>query len=621
MTFASDHCAKQFAHSAPGLLGAHSYGPPPLFGPERRKTNVFYIDAPVIVLPDTRIASGEEVKIYQINDHRGYSSIPLDPTSQKILTVVVIPESLDVKDYVHLSFGTQPLSVLIPAELKQLVPRPDGNGVMEVKVPLTQAKPVATPVVVTPPAVVTVTAVPANPSPPVTAPTKPQNGRTNGNGSTPVTIPIIAIDPTTNRQIPVASPTDPQLVVYENNPANPNYKRLLSIPPGQARGIGLPAWKIVSSLPAVGGVAGEAVFDTSTKSAHVWDGSTWQAMPPRALIPTWDPTLSYTQDSIVQFSDNLWIAKAAIPLNSQPAVSSLLWSVIGPSRQSKFEEYDTSTQYLAGDHAYVYSSLFEALNPSIGDIPTWAETTTNWKYVGNYLVYNPVGNDQTDGSVPTYIGGKYILQKPQGINRTSGKELSYQAGSTLSTPPKRYLKLSSAMGLNGSAACWIPSIIMNSNGWQDLSSASNAAEDQMYSAFNQENGVYAYGFLNNAGKNQVLVSDFNDAAWGHSADGFRTAPSGIPELFAAGTENGGRRGSSKLTFEAHVNDDDGRWDCHYRYVGAMGLDKSNYGVIEMGWSWPGTLFNSLTQLGFKMHRPPGKTQNINIPIRWQCEWE
>ena len=82
---ASNHCAKEFAHSAPGLMGVRSYGPPPLFGAWNRKDNVFYISAPVIVLPDTTIASGEQVVVTEFEDHRGERSDPSDFTLKKML--------------------------------------------------------------------------------------------------------------------------------------------------------------------------------------------------------------------------------------------------------------------------------------------------------------------------------------------------------------------------------------------------------------------------------------------------------------------------------------------------------------------------------------------------------
>ena len=288
----------------------------------------------------------------------------------------------------------------------------------------------------------------------------------------------------------------------------------------------------------------------------------------------------------------------------------------------KFEEYDNAKQYVAGDHVYLYSSLFEALQPTQGVDPIWAETTANWKYVGNYLVYNPVGNDHTDGSVPTYIGGRYILQKHQSFSRTSGVVLkNYQNVATLSTPPKTYVKLTTSVRMNGGAASYVPSIIVNSAGWADLGATIYAPEDQTYSAFNQEAGVQSVGFLLNTGEEQFVVKDFTDADWGNDGDGLRTVPQSYRNLMAAGTIIDGRRGSGTLTFEAHVNKGDGRWDCHYTYVGAMGNHKANYGRIEMGWSWPQELFDNMSAIGFKMMKRPDKTHTTEIDFRWQCEWE
>ena len=182
---ASNHCAKQFSHGAPGLISGHTFGPPPTFGAWRRKENVFYIDASVIVLPDTRIASGEDIIIAEFDDHRGALVDPQDGTSKRVLHVVVIPESLAPGDYVHLSIGGEKLGVDVPATLMQNVVIP-GVGIKQTPVQIVQAKAPPAPA----PAVTTVPAVPA------TGTTKPAAGRTNGATNT---VPIMTIQPSTPR--------------------------------------------------------------------------------------------------------------------------------------------------------------------------------------------------------------------------------------------------------------------------------------------------------------------------------------------------------------------------------------------------------------------------------------
>ena len=316
MTTASNHCATQFAHSAPGLLGVTSYGPPPAFGPERRKDNVFYVAAKVIDLPDTRIASGEEVRIYEINDHRGYLSIPGDGTSPRILTVVVIPESLNVNDYVHLSIGSQPLGVDIPATLMQNVVVPN-VGIKTTQVPIVQAKPAPKPAPVVNPAVTTV--------PAATAPTKPAAGRTNGNAPSPTTINASIIGPSTPRQVVVPDPSDRQLVVFENNTANPDYGRLLGIPPDQAKGIGLPAFNVGTTLPVAGTTAGEGYYVSNTGMAFVWNGSNWKPITPRAEIQEWSTNQNYIEHEVVEWKNVLWVAIQDVAMNQEPVSPSVDW--------------------------------------------------------------------------------------------------------------------------------------------------------------------------------------------------------------------------------------------------------------------------------------------------------
>ena len=299
-------------------------------------------------------------------------------------------------------------------------------------------------------------------------------------------------------------------------------------------------------------------------------------------------------------------------------------NVVQPALIPKFGAYNNATSYKVGDHVYYQTSVFKAITPSLGAFPTWSKTTTEWEYIGNLLNYNPdlLLNDQTDGSVLTYVGGKYVLRKPPGgVQRLSGVEkATYQCGPVMKTSPQEYVKLTASARMNGGAASYIPSIIVNSGGWADLGAANYAPEDQTYSAFNQEAGVTSIGFLDNPSEEQYVVKDFTDADWGNGGDGLRTVPQSYRNLMAAGTTIDGRRGSGTLTFEAHVNKGDGRWDCHYTYVGAMGNHKANYGRIEMGWSWPKELFDNMSGIGFKMMKRPDKTHTTEIDFRWQCEW-
>jgi hypothetical protein len=84
------------------------------------------------------------------------------------------------------------------------------------------------------------------------------------------------------------TPSDRQLVVFENNASNPDHGRMFAIPPDQAKGIGLQAFTVVNALPAAASVEGEAVFNTTDGVGYIWDGAAWQAFVP--LSPYHAPT-------------------------------------------------------------------------------------------------------------------------------------------------------------------------------------------------------------------------------------------------------------------------------------------------------------------------------------------
>ena len=389
---APNHCAKQFSQIAVGLAGHHSYGPPPGFGPGRRKDNVLYVDVPVTVLPATHIASGDTVEITTFKDSRGYIDYaalgPGSNPSDRLLYVITIPNSLAIGDSVSLSLGGSTFGVDIPATVTVLKPDPVTGQLIPTQIPIVDTTP--------PP-----------PAPVVITPTKPIAGRTNGNGNSPTTIPASIIGPSTPRQVVVPDPSDRQLVVYESNTANPNYGRLMGIPPGEAKGIGLPAYKIVTSLPLVGGVAGEAVFDTSTKAAFVWDGSNWQNMPPKAEVKPWDPALPYNQNTIVEAFDKLWLSTGAVPVNSAPSSSSTNWKAL-TGLMHTFEIWDAAKQYFINDLVLSGHALWKATVDSLNsEPPDWTLNTLSpeWEYQG--LIPFDIGTPE-EGGVLTWTGNAAI---------------------------------------------------------------------------------------------------------------------------------------------------------------------------------------------------------------------
>ena len=143
--------------------------------------------------------------------------------------------------------------------------------------------------------------------------------------------------------------SDRQLVVFENNPTNPDYQRLFAIPPDQAKGIGLPAFTVGNARPTVGTTSGEGYYDVTTGLGYVWDGTAWQTVTPRAEIREWETTKAYLENDVVVHNDVLWtcIAPAGSPIGEEPKTPSIVWSAIGSG--SKLQEWDVTKQYVIGD--------------------------------------------------------------------------------------------------------------------------------------------------------------------------------------------------------------------------------------------------------------------------------
>jgi hypothetical protein len=207
--------------------------------------------------------------------------------------------------------------------------------------------------------------------------------------------------------------SDRQLVVYENSQASPNHGRLIAIPPDQATGIAIPTFDIVTARPPVGTTRGESVFETSTRSAFVWDGAAWRDVTPQAGIHEWDPVMAYQDGSLVYHNNQLWISNAAVPTGVEPLPGVASWTRVGTGNQLKFEGFNAVESYAVGDHVYQNNALFEALAPSTGVAPVWPTDTTEWRYVGQlpHISNNPAPDLQV-GAVMMWDGGQWIIKPP-----------------------------------------------------------------------------------------------------------------------------------------------------------------------------------------------------------------
>lgn len=174
--------------------------------------------------------------------------------------------------------------------------------------------------------------------------------------------------------------SDRQLVVYENNPTNPDAGRLIAIPPGQASGVALPVFQVGTARPVAAATQGEAFYETSTRTGAVWDGAKWSDIAPRAEVQQWDPTKSYAQNEIVIDRGMIWLALQRAPLGDQPTFPSLNWKLLGSPGIQRMTTLCDATD---GIDTLVAVDGALALDSSTGQM--YAYTNGNWvEQLGGY---------------------------------------------------------------------------------------------------------------------------------------------------------------------------------------------------------------------------------------------
>ena len=77
---------------------------------------------------------------------------------------------------------------------------------------------------------------------------------------------------------------DKRLVVTDVDPASPDFGGMEAVDPKTATALPIPAFRMGVAMPAAGTLVGEGFIDTSSKTAAVWDGSTWVPIVPGTLV-------------------------------------------------------------------------------------------------------------------------------------------------------------------------------------------------------------------------------------------------------------------------------------------------------------------------------------------------
>jgi hypothetical protein len=76
---------------------------------------------------------------------------------------------------------------------------------------------------------------------------------------------------------------DRRLVVTDADSTSADYGKMFALDSSHASAVALPAFKIATTLPAVGTTVGEAIFNSTDSNTYVWTGSAWTKMTPSPI--------------------------------------------------------------------------------------------------------------------------------------------------------------------------------------------------------------------------------------------------------------------------------------------------------------------------------------------------
>lgn len=163
---------------------------------------------------------------------------------------------------------------------------------------------------------------------------------------------------------------DNRLVVADFDPQSADYKRLRGLSPGQATGIGLPAFKIGQTTPQSGDIIGEAFFNMVTRSALIWDGQAWSPMS--------EASVTYPTDADL-LADPAADGTVAVAINTGN-----LYTRAGGSWR------------LLGAQVYATEGALLAATPGDGTVAVAQDTSTVWARVNaDWLTMTPRRFDTT----------------------------------------------------------------------------------------------------------------------------------------------------------------------------------------------------------------------------------
>ena len=209
-------------------------------------------------------------------------------------------------------------------------------------------------------------------------------------------------------------PSDRQLVVYENNPTNPDEGRLIAIDPQDAKGIPIPTFDVKNVRPVAGTMKGEAVYETSTRQGAVWDGAKWDDITPRAQVQPWNSVNAYSKSELVIDRGMLWVSKRPVAIGTRPSEPSADWHLLGSTGVIKIASLCDATDGL-DKVPKVEGAL--ALDRSTGQMFFYDSNQSCWvEQLGGYygsevppaLTAQNVNFDNTD--TPTWPGLKNLQE-------------------------------------------------------------------------------------------------------------------------------------------------------------------------------------------------------------------
>ena len=155
---------------------------------------------------------------------------------------------------------------------------------------------------------------------------------------------------------------DRRLVTVELDPLHADYGKMYGLPAGNATGVALPAFQVVTARPVAGSEKGQAVYETNSRQAWVWDGNTWKAVAAT-------PMLTFKDEATMRADTTSPVATYAITTDTGALFVKRTtgWALVG------IKEYPTVANLLAD------APVVGVLGYALDEASQWLMTPNGWE--------------------------------------------------------------------------------------------------------------------------------------------------------------------------------------------------------------------------------------------------